>query len=127
MDMRPVFTEEGFTYVYIKVSLPAAPIPLCARTSARAAQHICPIRATLLLMRSFVDLTASFVRGCTQHNNLYLMTVTKRNSNVALMFMYLYRLVQVCKHPPRFHPPLPGTVPAVTFDQPPAAAAAQCK
>jgi len=49
MDMRPVFTEEGYTFVYIK------------------------------------------------HNNLYLMTVTKRNSNVALMFMYLYRLVQVFK------------------------------
>lgn len=49
VDMRPVFTEEGFTYVYIK------------------------------------------------HNNLYLMTVTKRNSNVALMFMYLYRLVTVFK------------------------------
>uniref|UniRef100_A0A7S2B053 MHD domain-containing protein n=1 Tax=Florenciella parvula TaxID=236787 RepID=A0A7S2B053_9STRA len=49
MEMRPVFTEEGYTFVYIK------------------------------------------------HNNLYLMTVTKRNSNVALMFMYLYRLVQVFK------------------------------
>jgi AP-1 complex subunit mu len=48
-EMRPIFTEDGYTFVYIK------------------------------------------------HNNLYLMTVTKRNSNVALMFMYLYRLVSVFK------------------------------
>jgi hypothetical protein len=32
-----------------------------------------------------------------QHNNLNLTTVTKRNSNVALMFMYQYRLVSVFK------------------------------
>lgn len=30
-----------------------------------------------------------------QHNNLYLMTVTKVNSNVALMLMYLTRICQV--------------------------------
>eukprot|EP00614_Pseudopedinella_elastica_P016658 CAMPEP_0172648428 /NCGR_PEP_ID=MMETSP1068-20121228/241266_1 /TAXON_ID=35684 /ORGANISM="Pseudopedinella elastica, Strain CCMP716" /LENGTH=522 /DNA_ID=CAMNT_0013462749 /DNA_START=147 /DNA_END=1715 /DNA_ORIENTATION=- len=48
-EMRPIFTEEGYTFVYIK------------------------------------------------HNNLYLMTVTKRNANVALMLMYLYRLVTVFK------------------------------
>ena len=28
-----------------------------------------------------------------QHNNLYLLTITKRNSNIALMLMYLYRIV----------------------------------
>jgi len=49
VDMRPIFTEDGITFAYIK------------------------------------------------HNNLYLLTVTKRNSNVALMFMYLYRLVTVFK------------------------------
>jgi hypothetical protein len=32
-----------------------------------------------------------------QHNNLNLMTVTKRNSKVVLMFMNLYRLVSVFK------------------------------
>mmetsp|Transcript_15935 Transcript_15935/g.18788 ORF Transcript_15935/g.18788 Transcript_15935/m.18788 type:complete len:425 (+) Transcript_15935:77-1351(+) len=48
-EMRPIFTDEGYTFVYIK------------------------------------------------HNNLYLMTVTKRNSNVSLMLMYLYRLVVVFK------------------------------
>nr|CCA17153.1 Clathrin assembly complex putative [Albugo laibachii Nc14] len=46
-EQRPVFTEDGFTYVYIK------------------------------------------------HNNLYLMTLTKVNSNVALMLMYLTRICQV--------------------------------
>lgn len=30
-----------------------------------------------------------------QHNNLILMSVTKRNSNVALMFVYLYKLVSI--------------------------------
>lgn len=49
IDMRPIFTEDGYTFVFIK------------------------------------------------HNNLFLMTVTKKNSNVALMFMYLYRLVSVFK------------------------------
>lgn len=28
-----------------------------------------------------------------QYNNLILMSVTKRNSNVALMLVYLYKLV----------------------------------
>lgn len=32
-----------------------------------------------------------------QHNNLYLLTITKRNSNIALMLMYLYRIVSVFK------------------------------
>jgi hypothetical protein len=49
MDQRPVFTEDGYTFVYIK------------------------------------------------YNNLYLMAVTKRNSNVALMLVYLYRMVDVFK------------------------------
>lgn len=30
-----------------------------------------------------------------QYNNLILMSVTKRNSNVALMFVYLYKLVSI--------------------------------
>lgn len=46
-EQRPVFTEDGFTFVYIK------------------------------------------------YNNLYLLTITKRNSNVALMLMYLYRICKV--------------------------------
>lgn len=29
-----------------------------------------------------------------QYNNLILMSVTKRNSNVALMLVYLYKLVR---------------------------------
>jgi AP-1 complex subunit mu len=49
MDQRPIFTNEGFTYAYIK------------------------------------------------HNNLFLMCVTKRNSNIALLLMYLYRLMTVFK------------------------------
>lgn len=32
-----------------------------------------------------------------QYNNLILMSVTKRNSNVALMLVYLYKLVDVFK------------------------------
>jgi len=48
-ELRPVFTEDGYTFVYIK------------------------------------------------HNNLYLMSVTKRNSNVTLMFVFLYKLVEVFK------------------------------
>ena len=32
-----------------------------------------------------------------KYNNLYLLSVTKRNSNVALMLQYLYRLVDVFK------------------------------
>jgi hypothetical protein len=48
-EQRPVFTEEGFTFVYVK------------------------------------------------YNNLYLLSVTKRNANVALMLVYLYRLVDVFK------------------------------
>lgn len=55
-EQRPVFTEEGFTFVYVK------------------------------------------------YNNLYLLSVTKRNANVALMLVYLYRLVDVFK----VRPPGPG-------------------
>lgn len=32
-----------------------------------------------------------------KYNNLYLLSVTKRNANVALMLVYLYRLVDVFK------------------------------
>ncbi|KAG5189135.1 clathrin assembly complex, medium subunit [Tribonema minus] len=46
-DQQPVFTEEGYTFVYIR------------------------------------------------YNNLLLMSVTKRNSNVALMLVYLYKLTDV--------------------------------
>mmetsp|Transcript_14199 Transcript_14199/g.46354 ORF Transcript_14199/g.46354 Transcript_14199/m.46354 type:complete len:425 (+) Transcript_14199:142-1416(+) len=48
-EQRPIFTEDGCTFAYIK------------------------------------------------HNNLYLMCVTKRNSNVALVLMYLNRLMGVFK------------------------------
>lgn len=35
-----------------------------------------------------------------QYNNLILMSVTKRNSNVALMLVYLYKLVRYpCRWP----------------------------
>jgi len=34
-----------------------------------------------------------FTFAYTKHNNLFLMCVTKRNSNIALLLMYLYRLV----------------------------------
>lgn len=48
-EQRPIFTEEGCTFAYLK------------------------------------------------YNNLFLLSVTKRNSNVALMLMYLSRLVDVFK------------------------------
>jgi len=38
-----------------------------------------------------------FTFAYTKHNNLFLMCVTKRNSNIALLLMYLYRLVTVFK------------------------------
>ena len=47
VDQRPVFTEDGITFVYIKCS------------------------------------------------NVFMVSVTKRNSNVALMLMFLYRLSNV--------------------------------
>lgn len=56
-EQRPVFTEEGFTFVYVK------------------------------------------------YNNLYLLSVTKRNANVALMLVYLYRLVDVFKVRPSLWTP----------------------
>lgn len=49
MDLRPVFTEEGVTYIYIKC------------------------------------------------NNLLLLAVTKKNSNVSLVLFFLYRLTTVFK------------------------------
>lgn len=48
-DQRPIFTDDGYTFAYIK------------------------------------------------HNNLFLMCVTKRNSNVALLLMFLHRLMGVFK------------------------------
>ena len=48
-DLRPVFTIDGITYIYIKC------------------------------------------------NNVLLMSITKRNSNIALILMYLYRLATVFK------------------------------
>jgi AP-1 complex subunit mu len=48
-DLRPVFTEDGITYVYIKC------------------------------------------------NNVLLLAITKRNSNITLILFFLYRLAQVFK------------------------------
>lgn len=31
-----------------------------------------------------------------KYNNLYIMAVTQRNSNVAMILLFLYRLVEVC-------------------------------
>lgn len=52
MDQRPIFTDDGLTFAFIR------------------------------------------------HNNLFLMCVTKRNSNIALLLMYLYRLAKVDIIPP---------------------------
>jgi len=49
MEARPIFTEDGITFIYIR------------------------------------------------YNNLYLLTVTKQNSNVGLILIYLYKLVEVFK------------------------------
>jgi len=49
MEQRPIFTDEGLTFAFIK------------------------------------------------HNNLFLMCISKRNSNIALLLMYLYRLAKVFK------------------------------
>jgi len=48
-EQRPIFTQDGFTFAFIK------------------------------------------------HNNLFLTCATKHNSNIALLLMYLYRLVMVFK------------------------------
>lgn len=49
MEQRPIFTDGGLTFAFIKV------------------------------------------------NNLLLMCITKHNSNIALLLMYLYRLAKVCQ------------------------------
>jgi AP-1 complex subunit mu len=63
MDQRPIFTDDGYTFAYIKV------------------RHAYAYKIMTLLLE--------------QHNNLFLMCVTKRNSNIALVLMTLYRLVNV--------------------------------
>ena len=45
-----------------------------------------------------------------KYNNLYLMAVTQRNSNAAMILLFLYRLVEVlkvCARTPRPSPPHP--------------------
>jgi len=38
------------------------------------------------------DVTFSFIK----YNNLYLVSVTKKNANVAMVFQFLHKVVQVC-------------------------------
>ena len=55
-DMKPIFTEAGVTYVYIK------------------------------------------------YNNLYLLALTKKNANVAVILLYLYRICNVRERRPSMMP-----------------------
>jgi hypothetical protein len=35
-------------------------------------------------------------RYCVQHNNVYILAVTKRNSNVTMILTFMMQLVDVC-------------------------------
>lgn len=113
VDMRPIFTEDGNTFVYIKVRTRVwGALWRCVHSTTRTPWP--PVLGVFSLVTSGVETfesamwrLLSFLRECVyvlvcvicvwylQHNNLYLMSVTKRNANVALMFMFLYRLVGV--------------------------------
>ena len=75
-ELRPVFAADGVTYVYTQVRL-AAPIPAAFAAPPRVA------RATPL--------------AALQHANIYLVALTKRNSNVTAIFVFLERLVEIMR------------------------------
>lgn len=68
VELAPIFTEEGVTYVYVKVLIAVAVGTFPSDGQADA---------------------------CTQHGALFLMGMTKRNSNVTLALLFLHQLIQV--------------------------------
>lgn len=66
--MKPVYTEDGITYMYIKVRIAAL-----------------MVKVTWALLSESDD----------QHNNLFLLAVTKKNANVALVLTFFEKLVTV--------------------------------
>mmetsp|Transcript_30840 Transcript_30840/g.92427 ORF Transcript_30840/g.92427 Transcript_30840/m.92427 type:complete len:94 (-) Transcript_30840:1301-1582(-) len=64
MEQRPIFTEDGYTFAFIKVT------------------HV----SLFIKIRSL------------KHNNLFVMCVTKRNSNIALVLTSLHRLINASDH-----------------------------
>jgi hypothetical protein len=83
-------------YSYIRVQIRA----LHTRTRRHRSKACVDVRwhHVCLYPGAFYDAHSITSHGCTcdaQYNNLYLLSVTKRNSNVALMVIFLYRLVNV--------------------------------
>ena len=46
-----------------------------------------------------------------KYNNLYIMAVTRRNSNAAMILLFLYRMVEVQPPAHPFEPRSHGTIP----------------
>jgi hypothetical protein len=78
-EMKPVYTEDGVTYMYIKVC-----VCVCAAggVARRALCHMTPRRAAVLAPPP-------------QHNSVYLLAVSARNSNVAMMLLFLSKLCDI--------------------------------
>jgi hypothetical protein len=122
VEMRPVFSIDGLTFVYIKVSLRKDYAVATAVDTCRVRRWIATCNTTVycaLLCCAFLlfcfannyilDLLSSLSisRACLiflflffhllhlQCNNIILMSVTKRNSNITLLLFFLYRLTNV--------------------------------
>lgn len=78
-DLKPVYAEEGITYMFIKVECVQV-----VRVSWTISKLIC-----LGFGFGFVFLALWHA----QHNNVYLLAVTNRNANAALVTVFLNQLV----------------------------------
>ena len=73
-DLSPVYTEEGITYVYLQVSGTGNLVALDSYQGA----YIKPV-----------------MYANSQRRNVYLLALTKRNSNVAMILCFLSQIVQI--------------------------------
>ncbi len=91
-DLRPVFTDEGYFLYTDTYSLAYSLTYSLTLPLANLLSHTSLYTNSLTLFL-FLGITYVYIK-C---NNLLLLAVTKRNSNIALILFYLYRLTTVFK------------------------------
>ena len=77
-EMQPVWSYNGVTYLYLKVRAVNSSVAVSAVTTLTSNTIVCRVTAVAV-----------------QHNNVYILGVTKKNSNVTMILAFLSQLVVV--------------------------------
>jgi hypothetical protein len=95
-ELKPVFIDGGINYVYIQVSDDAER----HREKEKAVVDLCgPPRACCrrqpLLTVAATSPPVLLLAHLLQHNNIFIVALTRKNSNVTAILVFLERLVEV--------------------------------